>query len=229
MLAFLFMLYVHMPVRITTFNLSLRYWVNVNGVRLECCRETFMDIHKVKRRTVSVLQTRLQNGEVGVVDKRGTHNNRPRNVNPDIKAMMLDHIREYPLENVHYSRRHENDRYLPPNLTVSLMFREFKNANPNIHGLDNKEWLYRSVFKEAKIRIGQPKTDTCTQCDIFVISKRAAVNPIEEELITQQHHHHLLNADNGYRAMYSDIESSRNPNNNLVVKCIDMQQVSFSV
>lgn len=121
-----------------------------------------MDVHKIKRKAVAILQNRLQNGDVSVVDQRGKHNNGARNIGQELKEMMKAHVLQYPLEHVHYSRRHENDQYLPSNLTVALMFREFRHEHPNMAGLENKEWLYRSIFKDTNIRISQPKTDTCS-------------------------------------------------------------------
>jgi len=95
---------------------------------------------------------------------------------------------------------------------------------------ENLEWLYREVFREQPIRIGTPRSDTCTTCDrIFVeMSKLDEAVPdqkIQLETLQDQSMAHHMDADSSYTALKADCNRSKDARD-FVTICVDLQAVS---
>lgn len=138
---------------------------------------------------------------------------------------MRAHVYRQAIEPVHYSRQLNRQHFLPSHLNVTRMFKDFMQSNPQIPDVATKQWLYRETFRETGIMLKRPRSDTCRVCDKLHIDLLVA-NQQDEITVRGEIHEHHLKADIGYRAMTNDIRAST-ANPNLVVKVVDMQQVSF--
>lgn len=196
-----------------------------------------MDTFKLRKKAVEILRNRLTSGTVAVVDLRGKHGQQRRNPQDLVNAMHA-HILRFPQYECHYSRR-QHEVYLSPDLSISKMFRLFieefpiiQNENPALaqisqQDLPQKENIYRKVFQDSKLTIGQPLMDTCETCDRLEIRRKCALTNQAREEIAAEKDTHLQLADAGYRALTEDIrESKRNPS--YVVKIGDLQKVLFT-
>lgn len=191
---------------------------------MEVCRVTWMDTFKISKGVVEKLRQHLQNRTIFVKDQRGKHENHFTNPVGLINRME-NQIRQYPRYQSHYSRR-EKEFYLSPDLNLSKMFRQFVAENPNIPEVERKENIYINVFQSTKLKIGVPKSDTCSECDQFKIRLSVATNAQIEELTRDRDEHQML-ADEAYKALNEDIGRSRR-DNSVVVKCGDLQKVLFT-
>lgn len=86
---------------------------------------------------------------------------------------------------------------------------------------------YRDIFKSHfNLRFGVPRSDTCKYCDKIYLALTEAdekdLNRIERELET---HHET--ADKAYASLKEDSEISK-VNDNVVVLCVDLQQVLYT-
>lgn len=185
-----------------------------------------MDTFRISRSRVQQLQHLLQNGTIVAHDARGKHGNQFKN-SANLRQAILNHINGFPKYSCHYSRRN-HEEYLSPDLTVIKMFRLFVQQNPNLPGVEKKETLYRQIFKEANIRIGIPKSDTCSSCDRLVMEVRLAAqgSRIRLDAESQQSLHHAM-ADAAHLELTDDIRKSR-ADPSYVVKCGDLEKVLFT-
>lgn len=212
-------------------NMRCRYWLNVAGKRTQCCQKSFTQVHGITTRTLQTFHASIKFGNSIITDGRGKNDNRPHRNGQDLRELILQHINQYEVFQTHYGRRDHAPHYLSSALSLRGMFRDFKQAHPEIPNLNSKEWLYRYVFEETGLQIGTPQNDTCNKCDKINVQLKVAReqegNDAEiREIENLQTMHHAL-ASAAQEAKRRDVERSQ-IDTNFVVKIIDMQQVAYS-
>lgn len=200
-----------------------RYYVSILGVRNEICKATFMDIFQISLGIVENLQIKIKEGQIFIRDGRGRHFH--HNATPQaVKNSMLIHINSYPQYENHYSRAKLGDYYLSSDLTVNEMFRGFIQAHPNIPGAIHMKTTFYEVFNKSGLKIGQPKSDTCKECDRLKVNQLSAISANARTVVLDDRHLHLTTVNTGFEEMRSDIEMSRN-DPSYITLCGDLQQV----
>jgi len=200
------------------------YYLPANGRKLECCRNTFMNVHALKRGSINEIQLKLARGAVCFQDGRGKHENRPTRTPENVKAAMLNHIQGFPKYETHYTRATNGPNYLSPDLNLSKMFSLFCEGHPDIPSVSTKSGLYRSIFRSTGLKIGEPKSDTCRTCDLLNVQSKSSERATEREAFKADADLHHLTWMAARKAMNEDImRSARDPR--YVVKCVDLQQV----
>lgn len=199
------------------------YTVPLNGQKLSCCRQTFIDVHRISKSVIETVMKEMEAGRHLIADARGKHLNRPRETPEDLKAIILEHINSFPKYETHYSRERAGQYFLSPSLTKALMFRLFLQRHPERPDYARKEKAYLAVLNETKLRIGQPRVDTCKYCDLFQMRIKCA-NDVDKPMVTEEHNKHLGQAQTAYAQMKLDAERSA-VDQNYIVKCVDMQKV----
>lgn len=201
-----------------------RYYLLIDGNRVECCRMSFMQIHQVTPDMLRTVHRKLKDGEFCIMDGRGQHENRPHKVDQQVKTLMLQHIRQYPTYESHYARQQRPQKFLSPDLSVDRMFRQFCSSNPNIANVTQHHWLYSSIFQSTGLKIGEPKADTCRQCDKLRIDIKFAASAADKAKFENDQKIHQTYAEEARASMDADIRKSKT-DPSYVVKVIDMQQV----
>lgn len=98
---------------------------------------------------------------------QGLHNNRPKKINEDRRAEIIEHINSFPTESSHYSRRkNPNRKYLPPFLTIEKMYSLYEEQCRQNEVDLVSNFYYREVFvTEFNLGFGNPRSDVCAKCD----------------------------------------------------------------
>jgi hypothetical protein len=183
-----------------------------------------MDTFKVKKGYVEGLQRLILEGAMFASEKRGRYvrNNDERE---QLKINMKMHINGYPRIENHYSRERHGDFFIS-SLSVSRMFEEFCDRNPRIRNVKKKDYLFRRVFLETGMKIGEPKSDTCEDCDRIHMEMRTGRNDrIRNEAQTELTHHQSI-AKLAYQSMKIDLERSKQDLSYVVISG-DLQQVDL--
>jgi hypothetical protein len=85
---------------------TTRYFLrNENGIRLECCVETFKNVFAVTPGRIRTILEKLAGGKIDLSDQRGKHSFNRFAIDPEIRDEMLQHIQRLPRTLSHYSRR----------------------------------------------------------------------------------------------------------------------------
>jgi hypothetical protein len=184
-----------------------------------------MDTFKIGRKVVQNLQTGVKNGTISVLDGRGLHDN--HTTNPlELTDLINAQLQRFPQYDCHYSRR-QHPTHLSPDLNIAKMYRLFCDENQAIEDIENKENLYRRVFRESRMKIGPPLSDTCEKCDALRIRIQSAQNNEERRIATVEKEEHLAKSDLAYQELARDLQRSKlDPT--YVVKVCDMQKVLFT-
>lgn len=206
---------------------SFKYMLPLRGgSEVQVCKKTFCATFGVTPRRVQLLADKIIEGNVSVNDKRGGF--RPKK-NHAWKEKISNHIRSFPTMVSHYSRHDSpNKRFLSPDLNVSKMYRAFIDAYEEDHTPPpvSRQW-YHKIFKtDFKLGFGQPRTDTCSSCDLLKTQIDGAENEEERRNFTMQLELHHRKAESGQQAMSKDSQSAKSNNETLVIS-FDMQQQMF--
>lgn len=77
---------------------------NEDGVMEEVCKLTLQNVLGITPDRIRSVQLRIITGRLSVLDKRGSHTNRPSAVPQNIRAEIVAHINSFPSELSHYTR-----------------------------------------------------------------------------------------------------------------------------
>ena len=99
---------------------------------------------------------------------RGKHVSRPHRYPQTVLSKVAEHIRMFPSETSHYSRKsNPNRKYLSPELNINKMYKLYtiwckeQGLKKIVSGRK-----YRDIFNtEFNLGFGNPKSDTCAKCD----------------------------------------------------------------
>lgn len=137
-------------------------------------------------------------------DKRGKR--APRNeLSKRSIDLVQDHIKMLPSYESHYCRKETTKKYLPAYFTLKLVYDDY------VENVDNPVSMsvYRQYFKQAGLKIKQPKKDTCALCDRFKIQISNNISSSEEKtaLIIKKNKHHD-EAEETYEAKRKDSKTN---------------------
>lgn len=193
-------------------------------VRQQVCQKQIVTVLDVTRRRLQLLTNKLKQGHI-VDDNRGKHDNRPRNIPDADLELVVNHISSFPCQENHYSRNSNKKRCLSPDLSITKMYKLFLTKYPDTNV---KLHFYRSTFHERfNLRFGVPRSDTCKVCDKYYIQMAATVNDEELKQLQLQSTLHHNKADKAYKTLAEDTKAAKD-NHNIVVLCVDLQQVIFT-
>lgn len=117
---------------------------------------------------------------------------------PEDKEYLKKFINSFPRYKSHYTRKHTTKEYLPPNLNIKKMYKEYENICEFRGRLKVSEFVYRNIFnKEFNLGFKRPQKDTCDTCNAIKAAKLCSVlsENAREQLETRSLRHHSLVAD----------------------------------
>ena len=160
------------------------------------------------------------------------HANRPHKLSEGIKQKVRAHIHSFPAQQSHYSRaKNPWKKYLPERLSVSGMYNLFLEENQPecltyLRALEDcrqkqiqytdqvvkpmlVECTYRNIFDtELNLGFGQPRSDTCVECDALHIQLQSESEQ-EKEVIQSQLDKHHREADAAYAQLNADKHTAK--------------------
>lgn len=154
--------------RSNTFKYYLR---DCNGLEVQVCKTFFLatlGYNKNNDRFLKNIRGTDENAIVPARDKRG---HRPA-LNAIEKQPIIDHIKSFRPSISHYRREHAPDRlYLPSDISIVLMFNDYKAKNPNFQGSYE---IYRQQVSKLNISFAQLGCEECFQCAAYKLHKTEA-------------------------------------------------------
>lgn len=135
------------------------------------CKDAFCSLYQIGRKKVETIQNQPKSGQPAPSpSKQGKHQNRPHKIPEVVIASIVNHVKRFSAENLHYSRnRNANKQFLSPLLNVTIMHqlylddcKEKKLDDTYLVELS----MYRHIFEtQFNLSFGLPKSDTCSVCD----------------------------------------------------------------
>ena len=213
---------------------AVKYFVTIGGKRVRVCKQYFSSLHGLSPQNSVLRQIVQQVKKMGFVTKdgRGKHSTRPHRLTEEVKGKVHQHISSFPAQKSHYSRAKNPDKkYLAEDLNVSRMYNLFLEENQpeylsylrQLEDCRQKqiqysgpvvkpmlvERSYRKIFDmEFNLGFGQPRSDTCVECDSLHIKLQSA-NEEEKQEIQMQIDEHHAHAEFAYAQLKSDTQTAK--------------------
>jgi len=171
---------------------TYEYSLIVNGRRQQVCRTTLMSVYGITTERIKTIKKKLEAGETSPRDMRGKHTNH-KTLPDTVRENIRQHIRSFPTYESHYCRADADPtrRYLPPGLTITMMYQLFIQHQRDNGLPESEKWAYDDIFNREfrHLSLSTPKNDTCDQCDIFK-AKLADATAEERVIIEQERNRH---------------------------------------
>lgn len=157
---------------------TIKCFFTVGASRYNVCQEFFLNTLSISKQMVAYTLKHTRNGVRVQPSKRIAHNKTPDNVLQGV----IGHINSFPKVESHYCRAQTKREYLESHLTVKLMHRLYKEANPTTCV---KESYYRHIFNSMfNLGFHKPSNDRCDICDVYQKLK----DPSDEERSSYERH-----------------------------------------
>lgn len=189
-----------------------------NG-KQEVCKKFFLDTLDLGQDVVYSTLNRLNPTGTLSPSKQGKHGKQPT-VDSDVLQSIRDHINLFPTLESHYNRKHSSKKYLPADLSLSGMYRLYKEKCRDDHVKAAKECTYRKVFNsEYNLAFHRPKKDQCDDCASF----RNKQFPTAEE--TEQHELHQQNKNAAREVKDQAKQKAMTGDGSTAAACFDFQKI----
>ena len=131
------------------------------------------------------------------------------------------HIRSFETVESHYCRRDSKKLYLPQDLSLSKMYRLYKDHCSNIGVTPVNQYIYNDVFNsEFNLAFRSPIKD---KCDFCVSSANASAE--EKEKLTEIYENHIKKKELARQHKEHDKSQVKNTDSETVVCCFDLEEV----
>ncbi|KAI4464314.1 dna-directed rna polymerases i ii and iii subunit rpabc2 [Holotrichia oblita] len=192
------------------------------GVHVQVCRKTFTEIFDLSHKRVQVLTKKKQLGHTVYVDKRGSAK-KPRKYLPELREHVRAHIEAFPVEENHYSRKKSQKKFLRPDLNMNRLYIAFKKKYPETIASYR---FFCDTFKKdyPNLRFGRPRSDTCSNCDLYQNKIKNSPSPIDKAQFRQKLELHQRKPECARTVMKEDEVKSQEPTSiNSVIKRPDFK------
>lgn len=202
---------------------------NGSGEHVRVCCKTFSSIFALSARRLQTVQKQKKEGNLVFEDKRGktagSNAHKKKFCGNDVE-MIAAHIKSFPREVSHYSRKKSKKEYLSPDLNYSRLYSAFKKEHPDSLVTYN---YYKFIFKRdfKNLKFARPRSDTCNTCDKLEAKIVANTSSSEKDDATLHLNLHVRRSEKAQDEMRCDTISSQMPGSGLTVFCMDLQQVLF--
>ena len=123
------------------------YYIPKGSESVRVCKTAFLSIFGISSgRLDRALNAQANAGGLPHIDQWGRHV--PANeTSPERLALIREHINSFPRYKSHYSRKdNPNHQYLTPSLSLSKMYRLYKDWCTEKDEQYLSEWVYRKIF-----------------------------------------------------------------------------------
>lgn len=196
----------------------------INGERVRVCRACFMKTLGETQMFVTLSLCNKNSTLSGITydDNRGRSISANKHSNETLQQVK-DHISSFPLYQSHYTRRESSRRYLPPHLSLSLMYNLYCDQINSTQRKPVSRQIYEREFHKMNLSFKEPKVDTCNKCDLLRMKIRVAGDEEEKKKSEEELAIHHIEADNAYEEKRKDKELAANDQTRLCFM-FDLQQ-----
>ncbi|CAL4091729.1 unnamed protein product [Meganyctiphanes norvegica] len=190
------------------------------------CKEAFLSMHDIKKgRTSTALKKKTEGGGI-IKDLRGLNPNTNKGkYSEEAVNCVHNHIRQLPVTSSHYTRKKKQKRqFLEADLSIRKIYgkyREFMSSyNKNIQVVSLK-YYYKIFSNNYNIGFRPVAKDICQKCNRlqFIIAEGIKKAKNVEKYQKEQDEHKAQ-----YITAYNALKAAKQPENNWVSICMDLQQ-----
>jgi len=159
-------------------------------------------------------------GSSGIVepDMRGKHA-KHKAVSSEDKELIRKHIASFKTVESHYCREKTERQYLPSELSITRMFKMYKEQCLKLKQVHQKEIIYRRIFNnEFNLHFFRPKKDQCDFCTAYRNTQR------KSEVVEKLYKVHMKQKTLARQAK-QDAKDAAKADRSLMAACFDLEKV----
>lgn len=166
----------------------------------------------------------MRGGFLSPKDSRGKHLNYPHAIWKEVRQSILDHIASFPYQESHYSQKNPLS-YV--SALCSVWEKSTASIQKNILRRQSRNIYMGETFQnDFNLWFGLSRSETCKECDkLFVQLTASDTDEKRKEIYNKSTMHHAR-ADQAYSVLKEDTVIAT-INQNIIILCVDMQQVLF--
>lgn len=188
----------------------------MNGDKVKVCQKSFMSILCISRFRVNRLARANHDNGKRFVERRG--GSRKTYSDEEVDASITEWIKNYKCRESHYGRGKSVRSYLPPTLTISKMWRSWKNArSENGEKLASISKFKKIFYSRFNLGFGNPRQDVCSFCEQLRMKIRIESDSTKLQQLITEFRLHKRKAKSFYSLMNESLP-------NTLTVCFDMQQ-----
>ncbi|KAB0803299.1 hypothetical protein PPYR_00269 [Photinus pyralis] len=199
---------------------SREYYFKIENQEKRVCKTMFLHTLGISERWVSTALSKVKDSGAVEEDNRGKHQSRPNKINEDVKEIVREHIKLFPVVPSHYTRKNTQKLYLEDGLNIQRMYRlylEFAKTMDVTNVASSRQ--YRDIFNgEFNLSFFKPKKDQCDLCIRYTDTDKG--NPELQE----KYDSHITNK-NSARSLKDQDKLIALNNKSIIVACFDLQKV----
>lgn len=171
------------------------------GERVHVCLDAFLSVTTTTRRRINILGRHFFDNQVTPVEKRGGCRITQKSI--EISESIVNHIETFKCRKSHHTRKDTGRSYLPPDLSVTLMWSKWQTERKsNSLPVASFSKYYNIFINQFNITFGHPRQDVCSFCTakkakISVENDKHTKNEMKLELKT-----HLALSKKFFKLMY---------------------------
>lgn len=149
---------------------SIKYHLPKDTDRIRVCKQYYLSTLDISSKRIEYFYKRQGVEEVRFEDRRGGHSK--KRVHERDRKRIQDHIDMFPRVPSHYCRATTTKEYLEANLTISKMYRMYRDMCVSNEVEPQTECIYRKILKtDFNLGFFKPKKDRCDTCEEFKVSQ----------------------------------------------------------
>ena len=197
--------------------LVIKYRVRkTNGEEVPVCAETFRGITCVVRKRINLIAKYYRETGSALPERRGGSRRKP--VHVQTEESITEWIKKYKCRESHYGRGKSVRKYLPPELTVMKMWRDWKHEQRRCNlPVSSYSKFYQVFSVKFNLGFGNPRQDVCSFCEVQRNKVNSEKDARKKQEYMTQFRLHKLRAKKFYQIM-------REKAPGVISVCFDMQQ-----
>jgi hypothetical protein len=175
---------------------SFEYFIELKTGRKKVCKTAFCQLHNI---TKSRLNRKVLTNRESTEDLRGKHQNQWNKIPQEVVDDVNDFIDNLPARESHYSPKTEKTKkYLNSDLNISKLYNNFISIYPEYDKVVSYDF-FKYHFKKFNIGFGFPRSDICSECELFSVKLNSLEKPSDEHKVLQENlDKHLSEAQKFY-------------------------------
>lgn len=196
---------------------------NTEGCHVAVCKTMFMNTLSISHTLIDTTLRKARDDASVLKDNRGSSSTKAssKKISQEITDSVIEHINMFPRIESHYTRKDSQREYLEETLSLSGMYRLYKEwAEENHKPLSSKHHYFDVFNTQFNISFFKPKKDQCDHCEKF---KNATEN--EKASLEIQHKLHLSNKEKSRAEKANDLLFAKENEQSTSLICFDFQKV----
>lgn len=202
---------------------SHTYGLRINGQMVKICKKCFLLTFGESTKFITTVINKKEASLSGITAEDGRGKGASyHKLSMETLDLVRKHISELPAYESHYCRKQTENKFLPHYYTLSRIYEEYKNWIPKTVKPVSRR-IYESAFHSAKIKIKNPKKDSCAKCDKLTMQIKNTSDLDAKQALENDLNNHQKDAEDAFESKRIDIKKTVDEKSKSVL-AFDLQQ-----